>query len=464
MILTVACMQLAAVWAADVPNYEDDIKPIFRDHCLQCHNPDEANADVDLSSFAAVMQGGSSGQIVKAGRPESSQLYQAMAHLDGAESMPPESPKLDETQLAIVREWIRGGLVAGKGGKSQLRIVGAMAAPAAIGKPSPLPRNLPTLAVAETKRPPVPQAIAASPGAPLFAVSGHEQVLLYAGTESQQDSQYQLIGVLPFTEGTIHDIKFSRSGSILVVAGGRGAHSGKTVLYDVASGERLGAIGDEVDSVLASDITTDHNYVAFGGPAKAVKIFSTKTGVLLHRIKKHTDWITAVSFSPDGKLLATGDRSGGIHIWETEKGAIVFTLDEHKVQIADLSWRADGKLLASAADDGNMVLWDMKDGFPSQNVVAHSQKSDSRYTRQTGVLAMQYCADGRLLTTGRNSTAVIWTPDSQKLMELKINEGLPVSAAILNGSTKAVIGSVDGTLHVWDLTTKQRVQTLINGK
>ncbi len=467
MKLTLICLTVAMLFVsiaqADVPNYEDHIKPLFRAHCLKCHNADDAEADLDLSSFAAVMKGGSSGEIVKAGLPESSQLYRAVIHADGVEAMPPESPKLTEEKLALVREWIRGGLIEGKGGQSQLRNVAAMLAPVSPGAPAPLPESLPHIELAKTVRPPIPQAMAASPGAPLFAVSGQEQVLLFGGkgeqaSKSQTSSppHLSLLGALPFPEGTIHDIKFSRNGSLLMAAGGRGSHSGRVVLFDVKTGARIAEIGDEVDSVLAADVSADHQYVAFGGPSKIVKVFSTKTGEPRHRIKKHTDWVTAVSFSPDRRMFATGDRSGGLHIWETEKGAIVFTLDEHKVRITDLSWRADGAVLASGAEDGNLILWSMKDGFPLRNITAHISKESPRYSRRTGLLAVDFSSDGRLLTSGRDGMVRLWSVDGEKQLELSIEGGLPVSASFLDDSAAAVVGTFDGSLHVFDLAVKSR--------
>lgn len=480
MVCGLLLTRCASVAAADAPNYEDQIKPLFRDHCLKCHNSDDANGDLDLSSFGAVMKGSSSGAVVKAGRPESSQLYRAMAHLDGAEAMPPESPELPEAKLALVRDWIRGGLIAGKGGKSQLRSIGAMLAPVKPGEPAPLPENLPQVSLSETQRPPVPQTLAASPGAPLFAVSGHEQVLLFGVKKHQREKQqveesrtqnssplpsshphrFSFLGALPFSEGTIHDLKFSRNGSLILAAGGRGAHSGRVVLFDVKTGQRVAEIGDEVDSVLAADVSADHRFVALGGPARVVKIFSTQTGELLYRIEKHTDWVTSAAFSPDGKLLATGDRSGGIHIWETEKGAIVFTLDEHKVRITDLSWRADGTIIASAAEDGNLILWSIKDGFPLRNVVAHSSKESPRYSRRTGVLSLDFSADGRLLTSGRDGFVRLWSGDGEQEKEWPVSSGLPISSAFLTGSKRGVAGAFDGSLHVIDLAADTGAQTL----
>ncbi len=467
-VLLLPILSLSTAVGADAPNYEEHVRPLFRDHCLKCHNADEANADLDLSSFAAVMKGSSSGAVVKAGLPDSSQLYRAMAHLDGAESMPPESPKLADTKLTTVREWIRGGLIAGKGGKSQLRSIGAMLAPIKPGAPSPMPESLPSVPLANTVRPPVPQALAASPGAPLFAVSGHEQILLFgsdqapAATDHSSPGRgtYRLLGALPFPEGTIHDIRFSRNGSLLLAAGGRGAHSGRVVLFDVKTGKRAAELGDEVESVLAADVSSDHRFVALGGPNKLVKLYSTQTGQLQHRIAKHTDWVTAISFSPDGKLLATGDRSGGIHIWETKKGAIVFTLDGHKVRITDLSWRVDGSIIASAAEDGNLILWSMKDGFPLRNVVAHASKESPRYSRRTGIVAIDYSSDGRLLTTGRDGLGRVWSGEGQKTLELKAPLRLPVSAAFLSGGKQAVIAGFNGSLHVFDLQANTLLQTL----
>ena len=51
-------------FAADPPSYQDDILPVFRDHCNGCHNPDKLKADLDLTSYASTIKGGSSGPAV----------------------------------------------------------------------------------------------------------------------------------------------------------------------------------------------------------------------------------------------------------------------------------------------------------------------------------------------------------------------------------------------------------------
>ncbi|MFT5465366.1 MAG: hypothetical protein ACI8UO_000460 [Verrucomicrobiales bacterium] len=272
---------------------------------------------------------------------------------------------------------------------------------------------------------------------------------------------YQHIGTLPFPEGAVHDLRFSRNGDLLVAAGGVGAYSGKVVIYDVKTGKRQAVIGDEQDIVLSADISADHQFVAIGTPAKMVKIFSAKNGKLLHRIEKHTDWVTAVRFSPDGKLLASGDRNGGIHVWEAANAGIVYTLDEHKVKVTSLSWRPDGQLLASADEAGKFVLWDMKDGWPTRTSTGHAAQPKSRYSKRTGILDISFARDGRMITIGRDRAIRWWATDGNPLGEILDLSALPTRSAFGVDGKLAFVGDFGGSIVVWDLETKTRLVTLL---
>src|SRR5262249_55859533 len=153
------------------------------------------------------------------------------------------------------------------------------------GKPPvpPMPtKPLPLDPVVKTVKANAITALAGSPWAPLVAVGGQKQVMLY------NSDTLDLVGVLPFPEGTPNGLRFSRNGSLLLAGGGRGGKSGKVVLWKVATGERVIALGDETDAVLAADISADQTQVALGGPAKVVRVYSTKDGSLIREIKKHT--------------------------------------------------------------------------------------------------------------------------------------------------------------------------------
>ena len=359
--------------------------------------------------------------------------------------MPPKKPKLEDEKIAVFREWVLGGLLENEGGKSKLRKIEFDVAAGSAGKPDivPMPAQLPK-AKSSTKLP-VVQAMAVSPWAPLVAVGGHNEILLYENVGAQR----KLLGALPFDEGLIYDLKFSKNGSILLASGGVGAKSGKVVLYDVLKGKKITSIADEQDAVLAADISADHQYVAIGTALRMVKVYSVKTGKMLHRIKKHTDWVTSVAFSPKGDQFATGDRNGGIHIWEAKLGGIVLSLSDHKMKINGLVWRADGMMLASASEDGKFILWDMKDGWPAKVVDAHVKKSEFRYTRKTGILSIDWNRNGKLVTVGRDKHIRLWKADGSKLTKKGIEQKTLMTAASLSEDGETVIlGDFNGQISL----------------
>ena len=460
--LSVAMSLLHSVAIAAPPNFQEHVRPIFRKHCVGCHNVDESEAGLDLSSSKAALAGSSGGEVLKAGLPDSSPLYLSITHHEDYPAMPPEKPKLADTDLKTIRAWIVGGLIATAGGKSSLREVAFDISAGSMQRPEEpaFPVNLPDVPLASTTIAPPVLAMAASPWADLIAASGHRQVLLYGSKHAA--GNLTVIGNLPFPEGDIHDLRFSPNGDLLIAAGGIGAESGKVVVYDVKTGRRIATLGDEYDIVLSADISADHKYVAIGTPAKLVKVFSTRTGERVHRIKKHTDWVTVVRFSPDGKQLATADRNGGIHVWETASAGIVYTLDEHKEKVTALSWRSDGKLLASAAEDGKFVLWDMKDGWATRAITAHAAQARTRYSRRTGVLDITFTTDGRLLTVGRDRLLRLWNPDGSPTSQAAGHSSLPLRAQFLSSRQVIATGAFDGQLRTFTLSPKMTQQATID--
>lgn len=433
------------------PSYQD-LLPVFKESCLGCHNPDKMKADLDLSTHAGVMKGGSSGVCVKPGSADGSLLYRVVAHLEEPE-MPPKKPQLPAAQLELIKAWIAGGCIESEGGvaaKSRGQALDAtMPAVAASNEPGPLPENLPDTKLAAVNVAGPAIALAASPNAPLLAVGGHERILLF-NTETHEP-----IGQLAFPERTVHYLHFSPNGQVLLAAGGHGSQSGKAVLFDVKSGRRLSEVATEAtDSILAADVSPDLSQIACGGPDKLVKVYSTKDGKLIRKVKKHTDWVTSLAFSPDGEKLATGDRSGGLHLWATDTGTILYTLAEHQGRIASLSWRADSAILASASEDGKMVLWDTAEGWAAKSSTPHNslkEKPKGTAFKIPGVTSVDFAPDGRVLTTGRDNAVRIFLPNGNQQLELKDLPDLPTRAVVGSGGTWFATGDLAGNVRLHTL-------------
>lgn len=437
--------------AAEKPvNYQDDVMPILRQYCFNCHNNDTARSDLNLTSYQSINLGGAGGEVLVSGDPGSSRLYLVITHQEEP-VMPPNGQKIPDKELAVIKKWIEEGLLDKPGGakkainKPAVSLSMSTSATQRPEGPPPMPEKpLALEPVVLTSRANAVTAMAASPWAPLVAIAGEKQVLLY------NTDTLDLVGILPFEEGLINSLRFTRDGRFLMAAGGEGAAEGKAILWNIKSGERIAEIGDEEDAILAADVSPDGSHIAVGGSDKLIKIYSVQTGKVVNSIKKHTDWIFAVEFSPDGVLLASADRSGGLHVWEASSGNEFFTLDGHKAAINTLSWRDDSNVLASGAEDGAIKMWDMHEGKQIKNWNAHSG----------GVLGIHIGHDGNIASAGRDSFSRLWGGDGSKKHDLGNLGDHGTKAVITHDNKRVIAGAFNGNVIVFDAENKAELGRL----
>jgi WD40 repeat protein len=427
--------------------YEEHIKPIFRENCFFCHGQDEKENDLALHTYGSVMQGGASGASIEPGDPDSSRLWLLVNHTEQP-NMPPESDKLPEAQLALIKKWIELGALENANSKAKLPKK-PMADLSAIGGAggegqAVLPEGLSRQPEIYTPRAAAVSAIAASPFAPLVAVAGQKQIVFYH-TETAE-----MLGVLPYPEGVAHVLKFSRNGALLLAGGGQGSHSGTVVVFDVKTGNRVFEVGSESDVVLAADINENHTQIALGGPKRVVRVYSTATGELQHEIRKHTDWINALEFSPDGVLLATADRSGGMFVWEAETAREYATLKGHTDSITDVSWRIDSNVLASSSEDATVRLWEMNNGTQIKSFGAHGG----------GASSVEFARNGNLVSTGSDRTAKVWDGNGTAIVALPAFADLALEVAITHDSKRVVAGDWTGEVRLFEIEGAKQLALL----
>lgn len=85
---------------------ESQVLTILAAKCSRCHGEKLRKADLDLSSAQAILKGSESGQVVVAGKPDESPLYE-MVH---SKQMPPKGEgALSESEIETIRKWITDG-------------------------------------------------------------------------------------------------------------------------------------------------------------------------------------------------------------------------------------------------------------------------------------------------------------------------------------------------------------------
>ena len=437
-----------AVTAADKVTYDDDVLPIFESSCLNCHNADKKKGALDLSNFSGVMAGGAGGAVADPGDGAASTLYGSITHTIEP-FMPPRGEKLAKKEADIIRAWIDGGMLENKSSKAKKptgpKIAKLDVDPSAKPEgPPPMPGNINLEPAITSSRNTVVNDMACSPWAPLLAITGQKQILLY------NTDTLRLAAIIPFPRGFPETVSFHPTGKYLMAGGGIPGKSGTTYTWDVITGKMLMSNGREFDSVLAASLRLDLGGVALGGPSRLIKLWDTQSGEEIKSIKKHTDWVTSLAYSPDGVLLTTGDRNGGVWVWEAQTGNEFHTLRGHTSGITAISWRADSNIVGTASEDGQLIFWEMNNGGQVKKFTAHGG----------GTLSLDYARNGEFVTSGRNHEVKIWKADFTLKKSLPRFSEMVVETAITHDGKRIFTADWNGVIEAWDATTFQKLGQL----
>ncbi|QDU60303.1 Planctomycete cytochrome C [Planctomycetes bacterium Pan216] len=91
-------------------HFVQTIKPLLAKKCFGCHNAEDAEGELDLTSREAMMRGGASGDpAVVAGDASRSPLHDAVTW-EGDYQMPPkERNRLTRDEVTLLRDWVNAG-------------------------------------------------------------------------------------------------------------------------------------------------------------------------------------------------------------------------------------------------------------------------------------------------------------------------------------------------------------------
>jgi hypothetical protein len=107
-LLLVASLQAAPV------DFARDVQPLFAEHCLECHGPDDSKGGLVLTSRELALKALKSGAHgIVPGKPDQSEMIARMASDDPEEQMPPPKHRakhpLKTRDIEVLRQWIAEG-------------------------------------------------------------------------------------------------------------------------------------------------------------------------------------------------------------------------------------------------------------------------------------------------------------------------------------------------------------------
>lgn len=99
----------ACLFADEFEHFERKVRPLLSQHCYACHSAQAktVHGGLRLDSAAAIAEGGDSGPVLVAGKPDDSLLLKTIRY-DGEIQMPPKG-KLPASAMAELAKWVEQG-------------------------------------------------------------------------------------------------------------------------------------------------------------------------------------------------------------------------------------------------------------------------------------------------------------------------------------------------------------------
>ncbi len=88
--------------------FEQQIRPLLVESCVECHGADKAESGLRLDSRTALVQGGDRGPAIVVGDANSSRLVEAIRYVNDELQMPPDG-QLPDRQIRALQQWIDAG-------------------------------------------------------------------------------------------------------------------------------------------------------------------------------------------------------------------------------------------------------------------------------------------------------------------------------------------------------------------
>ena len=349
MALGTLIMTTNRVNAQTEVDFEAQILPVLKSHCFSCHSAPKSDTSGDpikkpkggvhLDSVKDI-EASQHGEVIIAGEPEDSLLYQRITLPEGDTGiMPPldEGEPLSKKETDLIRKWIEQGADYGewKGNLSE-------------SKPSMTDTN----PHQPTVMPPITSLAFSHDGKSVVACS-------QAGLHVYDFPTLNLQRMIEVEARNIHDLAFSPDGDQLAVGGGNPATEGIIEIFSWPEGKSLCMLREHRDSVTAVAWRSASSLVSASLDRRII-LWDLHTGSPIQQLEGHSRGVSSLCFLNDKEKLVSTGVDQNIRVWDLASGELIRSLNNHTLPVHDLALRPDASglpMIVSAGDDRTVRFW-----------------------------------------------------------------------------------------------------------
>lgn len=279
----------------------------------------------------------------------------------------------------------------------------------------------------------------------------------------QQFNPYEFFKCVQTLKGHTHQVNsivLSPDGQILASCGNK---DGTINLWRLSTGDKIATLMGHSQYVTSLAISPDGQTLVSGSRDKTIRLWQMSTGQELCTFKGHKNWVQSISISPDGQTLVSGGLRGTLKLWDMSTGQEIRTLTGHTLSVYSVVISPDSQILASGSGDNTIRLWQLSTGQELHTLMGHIAERDKFSSYQGSVDAIAISPDGQTLASAgnRDGTIELWQISTGEKVGTLIGhtEGVRYLTFSPDGQTLAS-GSWDKTIKLWRISTGQELCTL----
>lgn len=390
-------------------DFEKEVLPIFKKHCIACHNSATKEGKLVLENPQTILKGGESGPAVQPKKSAESLLLQVAARTSEPYMPPPDNKvnakPLSSQELGILKLWIDQGAT------------GTVSSGAADVKWQPLPAGVNPI-----------YAVAVTPDGQFVACGRANQVFIYDLASAQvvcrltdpqlmKDGLYSQPGVAHLD--IVQALAFSPDGYTLASGGFQ-----EVKLWRRPRNVQNGKIAGPAE-VTTIATTADGKLLAVAGADNVIKVYEVAGGKHVKDLAGHTAAISSLRFSADGTRLFSGSADKTVRVWNLADGQTIAQL-ETPAPVHALTIIGDGTRVAVGQADNNIRILQLG-GDP---LALTQQKEITGHTGPVTSLETVPSANTQIVSGSADGTVRHWNTDNGQAMRQMAHGGPVASVAV----------------------------------